>query len=124
MWAGMAAYLIHFPEYAELAAGNMEVPYGIENHLRNMGQDPLELMVTAKAMKVVFQTVFFAGSLYFLQKLIPAGTALLTGLLIVLSPMTSGFDSALHVDGLFTTICFTAIILVCWASFRRSETAA
>lgn len=122
MWAGAIAYGIHFPEYAELAVGNMVVPYGIENQLRKMGQDPLELLVTVKTTKVIFQTLFFATSLFFLQKLIAPGTAALTGLLIAFSPMMSGFDSALHVDGLFTTLCFAAIVLICWASFGRTET--
>lgn len=116
MWAGALAFFIQFPEYAELASGNMQVPYGIENQLRNMGKDPLDLMVAAKVIKIIFQTGFFALSMVFLQKLIQPGTTVVTGLLITFSPMMSGFDSALHVDGLFTTICFAAIVLVCWAS--------
>lgn len=121
MWAGAFAYLLYFPEYADLATGNMEVPYGIENQLRNLGQDPLQLMIAAKVIKVILQSLFFATALFFLQKLILPGTAALTGLLIAFSPMMSGLDSALHVDGLFTTICFAAIVLICWASFGRTE---
>lgn len=121
MWAGTLAYLIHFPEYAELAAGNLENPYGIEKQLRTMGHDPLELMVAAKTIKILFQSLFFGTSLLFLQKLIASGATVLTGLLIAYSPMLSGFDSALHVDGLFTTICFAAIVVICWASFGCTE---
>lgn len=121
MWAGTVAYFFRFPEYATLAVGNMDVPYGIETQLRAMGQDPLELMVAAKTAKIILQTLFFATSLFFLQKLIAPGTAALTGLMLAFSPMMSGFDSALHVDGLFTSICFAAIVLICWASFGQSE---
>lgn len=120
MWTGALAYALHFPEYAQLAAGNMSVPYGIEKHLRDMGQDPLDMLVAAKTIKVFVQSVFFAISVLFLRRLIDPVTTVVTGFLIAFSPMLSGFDSALHVDGLFTTICFAAIVLICWASFGRT----
>lgn len=120
MWSGAIAYMLYFPEYAQLAAGNMNVPYGIEKHLRDMGQDPLQLMVAAKTVKILVQSVFFAISLFYLRKIIDPETTIVAGFLIAFSPMMSGFDSALHVDGLFTTICFAAIVLICWASFSRT----
>lgn len=117
MWAGSLAYLIRFPEYADLAAGNMQVPYGIELHLRNFGQNPLDLMVAAKVSKLIMQTIFFTVSIMLLQKLVSVEVVLLAGVLLVFSPILSGFDSALHVDGLFTAIVLAAIAAVCWASF-------
>lgn len=123
MWAGAFAYFLHFPEYAQLAAGNMQIPYGIENHLRDMGQDPLQMMVTAKVVKVALQTLFFAVAIFVLRTLLEPGTVIITGFLIAFSPMMSGFDSVLHVDGLFTTICFAAIVLISWATFGRPATA-
>lgn len=117
MWAGSFAYLIRFPEYADLAAGNMQVPYGIEHHLRNFGQNPLDLMVAAKVAKLIMQTVFFTVSLMLLQKFVSTEVVLLAGILLAFSPILSGFDSALHVDGLFTSIVLAAVAAVCWASF-------
>lgn len=117
MWAGSFAYLIHFPEYAELAEGNMQVPYAIEQHLRNFGQNPLDLMVAAKVAKLVMQTMFFTLSLVLLSRLVSMEVVLLAGLLLSFSPILTGFDSALHVDGLFTAITMAATAAVCWASF-------
>lgn len=117
MWAGSFAFLVRFPEYADLAEGNMRVPYGIELHLRNFGQNPLDLMVAAKVSKLIMQTIFFTLSLMLLRKLVSTEVVLLAGILLAFSPILSGFDSALHVDGLFTTIVLAAIAAVCWASF-------
>lgn len=119
MWAGTIAYVLVFPEYAGEASGNMNVPYGIERHLREMGQNPLALMVAAKISKVLMQSVFFTISVVFLRKLIGTRPAVIGSTMIAVSPMMTGFDSALHVDGLFTTICYCAITIICWASFRQ-----
>lgn len=123
MWAGSIAYAIVFPEYVNEIQGNMNVPYGIERQLRDMGQNPLTLMVAAKVSKILIQTSFFAISVICLRKLLGDSTALIGSVLISFSPMTTGFDSALHVDGLFTTICFCATTLICWASFREMTVA-
>lgn len=121
MWSGAFAYWIHFPEFAQLINGNMYVPYGIESHLRKMGTDPLTIMVFAKVSKVVVQTLFFAVFVRYLNKLVDRLTLSLASLFIAFSPMMSGLDSALHVDGLFTQVTMSAIAVTIWAGFRSEE---
>lgn len=119
MWAGTLAYMVTFPEYAELAAGNMSVPYGIEKVLRSMGQNPLHLMVAAKISKILLQGVFFLVALAYIRRLFDDGIALITGALIAFGPYLSGLDSILHVDGLFTILCFGAVMAITWAAMRE-----
>lgn len=118
MWAGALAYLLKFPEFASLQQTNLDDVYSIERVLRGYGVDPLKMMVAAKVSKVLFQSVFFAIGMAFLFRLIRPQAAWFTGGLLILSPFLSGFDSILHVDGLFTTICFTAILSTVYASIR------
>lgn len=118
MWAGSLAYLLKFPEFASLQQANLDDVYSIEHVLRGYGVDPLKLMVAAKVSKIVFQSIFFAIGTVFLFRLVRPQAAWLTGGLLVLSPFLTGFDSILHVDGLFTTICFAAILSIVFASIR------
>jgi len=118
MWAGAVAYWIKAPEFATFQTTNLDDVYSFEKVLRANGIDPLSMMVAAKVSKVLLQSLFFAIGTAFLFRLVRPRVAWLASGLIILSPFLTGFDFILHVDGLFTTICFAALLSIVYASLH------
>lgn len=110
MWAGALAFLLQVPDYAELVRGEMTDPREVADVLRMIGYDPLHVMVAAKVSKVLFQTVFFGGALWFLRRLFSWQVMVLAGFLIAFGPFLTGHDSAMHVDGMFGITSFAAVL--------------
>ncbi|MBX3069061.1 MAG: hypothetical protein KF883_01035 [Thermomicrobiales bacterium] len=115
MWAGAAAFHFTAPEYASLIPRQIGNVYHIDRVLREIGIDPLEMMVAAKQAKVVMQGVFFLISLLYLLRLFGWRITTVAGALIIFDPFLSGLDSALHVDGLFAITSFAAILALAYA---------
>lgn len=118
-WAGAAAFWLRIPDYANLIDHNLDGfggMYTIEPVLRGIGKDPLPVMVTAKIIKVLVQTAFFAVALFFLRKSTNAAIAYTTGGLLAFSPFLTGLDSALHVDGMAAITTFAAFCAIVYAS--------
>ena len=67
MWAGMAAYWWSFPEYAQQVTVNLNHVYGIGGVLRDLGQDPMRVLIAARVSKIVLQAVFFVIALVYMQ---------------------------------------------------------
>lgn len=110
MWAGSLAYARYFPHYVRDITANISVVYGIDGILRQLGEDPLALLIAARVMKILLQTVFFAISLRLIRSLFGLPVMIVAGGLIVFDPFLSGLDSLLHVDGLFAITSFAAIL--------------
>lgn len=110
MWAGTAAYLFAFPDYTQSVTVNLHHVYGIDAILKQLGQDPMQLLVTARVFKILLQAIFFALSLGFLNRLFGLWVMGLGGALIVFDPFVSGMDSLFHVDGLFAITAFAAML--------------
>ncbi|MCC6705644.1 MAG: hypothetical protein IT334_12250 [Thermomicrobiales bacterium] len=110
MWAGAASFLWSFPEYADRVTQNLTFVYGIDGVLRDLGQDPMEMLIRARFAKIVVSSLAFAASLFYLNRLFGRAVMVLTGALIALDPFVSGLDSLLHVDGLFAIFAFAAIL--------------
>lgn len=116
MWAGALAFLVRAPDYADVVQGNFTDVRHIATLLRARGYDPLELMVAAKVAKVLLQGVFYSIALVYLKRLFPFTVMILTGALIAFDPFLSGLDSALHVDGLFAIVTFSASLSLAHAA--------
>lgn len=121
MWAGTVAYLVAFPEYAREVDANLGFVYGIGNVLRQLGQDPLDVLIAARVSKILLQGLFLAVSLVFLNRLFGAWAMLIGGALIAFDPFLSGMDSLLHVDGLFAIASFAAILALAAAARSRPD---
>lgn len=121
MWAGTVAYLMTFPDYARDVDVNLRFVYGIEGVLRQLGQDPMRLLIVARFSKILLQAVFFSLSLGLLNRLFGRPVMWLAGALIALDPFLSGMDSLLHVDGLFSIANFSAILALALAARSRPD---
>jgi len=110
MWAGAASFLRSFPEYTDRMLQNVTFVYGIDTVLRDLGQDPMEMLIQARFAKIVLSSLAFFVSLFYLNRLFGRTVMVLTGALIALDPFVSGLDSLLHVDGLFAILAFAAIL--------------
>lgn len=104
MWAGAIGYWIRFPGFPDLAAGNLDYVYGIGDLLREMGADPMSLLVDLRISKIVLQSLVFLGSMVLLSRLLGLWVAGIAGALMAFDPFLSGHDSLLHVDGLFAIL--------------------
>lgn len=116
MWAGMVAYLWKFPEYTQYVTANLNHVYGIDGVLRELGQDPMRILVAARFVKILLQGVMFGISLGCLNHLFGRNVMVLTGLLITFDPFLSGMDSLLHVDGLFAICSLAALLAIASAA--------
>jgi hypothetical protein len=123
MWAGALAYWIHVPDYAPAVPENLDTPgFKIESTLRGIGVEPLDILNAARISKILLQTAFYAGCLYFLNRLFPRAVMVLAGALIAFDPFLSGLDSVLHVDGLFAIAATCALLSICRAFAEGFDT--
>ncbi|MCA9833890.1 MAG: hypothetical protein KC435_08100 [Thermomicrobiales bacterium] len=125
LWAGAIAFWLRFPEYSSLVSGNLDGlggMYSIESVLRSLNHDPLALMVAAKVVKVIVQTVFFGFGLIFLKKCIGSIIALSAGVLIAFGRFLTGLDSALHVDGMAAITTFAGFCAIVYATEQSDLT--
>lgn len=121
MWAGALAYFLEFPEFARDVTENLRHVYGIDAVLRDLGQDPMRMLVAARLSKIGLQAVFFGVSLSFLNRLFGRWVMGISGAFIALDPFLSGMDSLLHVDGLFAITSFAAILALAVAAASRPD---
>ncbi|MCO5225098.1 MAG: hypothetical protein M9953_07165 [Thermomicrobiales bacterium] len=123
MWAGAIAFWLRFPEYATLVDHNLDGwggMYSIESVLRGIGQDPLQMMIAAKIVKVLMQTVFFAIAMTCLKKTVETTITITAGFLIAFGPFLTGLDSALHVDGMAAVTTFAGFSAIALATERTN----
>lgn len=116
MWSGALAYALVVPDYARQVTENVRHVHGIGSVLRDIGEDPLQLLITTRVMGTLLQGVFFSISMVFMQRLFGTSITMLTGALIVFDPFLSGLGSALHVDGLFAIASFAALLGIAFAA--------
>lgn len=110
MWTGALAYLLTIPGIIDSFSQFLDTDYAIHVVLRNRGIDELDILNAARIVKLCLQALFFLISMYYLRRLVGPLAATLAGVLIALDPFISGFDSLLHVDGLFAIASFAAIV--------------
>ncbi len=120
MWAGMIGYLIAAPDYARVFDTNLGFPYDIHRRLREMGLAEMDVLNTARGVKVLLQGGLFALSLGYLLRLFGPVVAVTSGLLIALDPFLIAHDRLLHIDGMLAISSFAAVLAVADAANRRA----
>lgn len=121
MWAGALAYFLVFPEFAQDVTENLRHVYGIDAVLRDLGQDPMTMLMVARICKIGLQAIFLGISLGFLNRLFGRSIMLVSGAIIAFDPFLSGMDSLLHVDGLFAITSLAAVLALASAAASRPD---
>ncbi len=119
-WAGVLAYVIAIPDYPALYPD--AVPYHrVDMVLRGVGADPMDLLVTARIVKLLFQTALFLVSAWLLRRLFDRWVATTALLLIAFDPFLIGYDRLLHIDGLTAIASFAAVLAIASALRERER---
>lgn len=121
MWAGAFAYHITVPDITDFFPRFLTNVYGVHFVLRRRDVDELDLLNTARVIKIGLQSIFIIISLAYLRRVVGPLAAALTGILIALDPFLSGHDSLLHVDGLFAITSFAAVVALASAFAHGHE---
>ncbi|MEK6222314.1 MAG: phospholipid carrier-dependent glycosyltransferase, partial [Chloroflexota bacterium] len=100
MWAGMAGYLLEYPEYRGQASGYIKEPAQLAQFLARQDRAPLDLLVAGRVFIILQSTVLLLTALWLLSLLIPPKSAWWSMMLITLDPYYIGLSQILHVDAL------------------------
>ncbi len=121
MWAGALGFAAVLPEFVRLHPEQITPSALIHGPLREVGADPLEMLVALRIAKLIMQTVIFLIGVWFLRRLFGGRVAFITGLMISLEPFLIGHDRLLHIDGLFAASAFTATLAIAVAAREGSS---
>ncbi|MDQ4099729.1 MAG: glycosyltransferase family 39 protein, partial [Chloroflexota bacterium] len=110
MWAGAIAYRIAFPDYAAENPRQLNYVLNVHTALRDLGRDPLTLLVTGRVVKLLMQAACLALGFWLARPVFGTLTATVGTLLMALDPFLIGHDRLLHVDGLFATTAFVSLL--------------
>lgn len=124
MWSGALAIWLVAPEYASTFTTPIRYVFNIHMRLREISEDPLEVMIAARTSKILLQTIVFAIAITFLGKHYGRMAGLIAGGLIALDPFTGAIDSVLHVDGLAAIFMVTAVLTIPTRAGLNARTAA
>ena len=115
LWAGLIAFAIRVPDYPALHQDT--VPYHrVDLVLRGLGVDPLDVLVTARIVKLLLQMGLFLVSAWLLGRLFDRWVAATTLLLVAFDPFLIGNDRFLHIDGLVSIASFAAVLAIAGAA--------
>ena len=117
---GVLAYVLAVPDYPALHPD--PVPFHrVDIVLRHIGVDPLDLLVTARVVKLLFQTALFLVATWLLRRLFGPWVAATALLLIAFDPFLIGYDRLLHIDGLTAIASFAAVLAIALALRERDR---
>ena len=121
LWAGVIAYVIRVPDYPARHPGPLGSIHGVHTELRALGVDPMDMLVTARIVKLVFQAVLFLVAAWLLLRLFGRWVAATALLLVAFDPFLIGNDRFLHIDGLVAIASFAAVLAIAGAQRRRDH---
>jgi len=116
MWAGAAGFAVVLPEFVRLHPEPVSPTALVHGPLREVGADPLQMLVVLRIAKLILQAIIFLIGVWFLKRLFGGLVAVVAGLLIALEPFLIGHDRLLHIDGLFAASAFTATLAIATAA--------
>lgn len=120
LWSGVVAFILRIPDYPQLHPG--DVPYHlVHQDLRRLGADPLEMLTTARLVKILAQGLLFAWAAWLTLRLFSLWTGALAIFFLVAEPFLIGNDRFLHIDGMVSIASFSALLTIVEAS--RGSTA-
>ncbi len=105
MWAGAIAIRLEYPEYADVAPDSVR-PWNnsILPVLEEAGIDPLEMLVAARQVIVLFTTLGMVALGWYAVRLLGPGPGLLGSALLALDPFHVALSQLLHVDALVSVL--------------------
>jgi hypothetical protein len=119
-WAGVLAYVIELPDYPALHPD--PVPYHrVDTVLRALRVDPMDLLIGARIVKLLFQLGLFLVAAWLLRRLFDPWVAATALLLIAFDPFLIGYDRLLHIDGLTASASFAAVLAIADAARQRDR---
>lgn len=121
MWAGALGFAVVLPEFARLHPEQVSPSALVHDPLREVGADPLQILIALRIAKLIMQTIVFLIGVWFLRRLFGGHVAFFSGLMIALEPFLIGHDRLLHIDGLFAASAFTATLAIALAARERSS---
>lgn len=113
MWVITAGMLLYFPQYRALGEGYLK-PGKFDLFLPEHGKDPLQLLVTSRAVQVAIVILLLVATYLLLRRLFDARSAFLATGLIALSPFFLGHSRLLNHEallGLFILISVLSMLL-------------
>ena len=99
MWVETFAFLLEFPEYRGFGQGQFTDPSQIEKFLLSKGVDPLEILVTARQIFTVWNTVVLLFAFAIAHRLFGLWPSMLGFLLIAFEPYYIALTRIAHLDG-------------------------
>ena len=118
MWAGAIAYRIAFPDYATEYPRQINYVLDIHTTLRDLGRDPLTLLVAGRMVKLLIQALCLALGFWLARPVFGTVTATVGTLMLAFDPFLIGHDRLLHVDGMFATTAFVSLMALLRAKTR------
>jgi 4-amino-4-deoxy-L-arabinose transferase-like glycosyltransferase len=110
MWAGMAAFLLRYPEYRGSGVGQL-IPKQFINYLeKNSPVQAIELLTTARWFMVVGITITLLLAFLYTRRIVGFLPALIAILLVAFDPFYLALTRLLHLDGLLAALMFLSLV--------------
>jgi len=110
MWAGMAGFLLRFPEYRESGLGQVESP-AFNSYLERVDPAlPLELLTTGRIFMVIAHTLILLAAYAYAWRLFGLLPAFFSFLLIAFDPFHLALTRLLHVDGMLANLSLLSLL--------------
>jgi hypothetical protein len=121
MWAGVAGFLVRYPEYRASGMGQLIRPLKLDRYLRKVAQiQPLEILVASRYFIVLGNAFVLILGFFYAQRLIGTPAAILGLLLIAFDPFHIALTRILHTDGSLSSLLFLSILAFISYLHRRN----
>ncbi|MGB7054943.1 MAG: glycosyltransferase family 39 protein, partial [bacterium] len=121
MWAGVAGFLVRYPEYRASGMGQLIRPLKLDRYLRRVAQiQPLEILVASRYFIVLGNALVLILGFFYAQRLIGTPAAILGLLLIAFDPFHIALTRILHTDGSLSSLLFLSILAFISYLHRRN----
>ena len=121
LWAGVIAYLIQVPDYPAIHPQPLSNIHVVHSVFHQYGIDPMTMLITARIVKLLFETVLFLLAGWLLVRLFDRWLAAVTLALVAFEPFIVGNDRFLHIDGMVTSASFAAVLAIAYAARWRDQ---
>jgi hypothetical protein len=121
MWAGVAGFLVRYPEYRASQFGQIIRPPKFDRYLRRIAQiQPLEILVASRYFIVLGNTLVLLLAFIYARSLIGTPAAILGILLIAFDPFHIALTRILHTDGSLSSLLFLSVLAFISYLHRRN----
>jgi hypothetical protein len=121
MWAGVAGFLVRYPEYRSSNFGQVIRPAKLDRYLRKIAQvRPLEILVASRYFIVLGNAFVLILGFFYARSLIGTPAAILGILLIAFDPFHIALTRILHTDGSLSSLLFLSILAFISYLHRRN----